>query len=642
MSANFTLSFRGTELRKHRRQILFEREKSFLPSMQIYVEAKKEMVAAEADRVKLYDGYRGAGSISERYWVYIQRLNVLRGQYSTKKMQVINLKAHIKNVSDGNEAAEIIAAKVKEYSDRLAVLRTEREAFRRDIDDLKGENEALVTEYSEREAAITEVHARIREAYDLYNGESNTAKREFIMQCGADECRGFLSTAYKCGVCDSWTCPDCLVVLGKDKKVEHTCKPDMVESAKAIKAETQPCPKCAARIFKIDGCFAKDTPVLLWNGTSKMSQDICVGDELVGDDGRKRVVEDTRCGEDEMYEVNQTRGESYTVNSKHKLVLKDVNKEIIEITIDDYMALPNNEKDSLYGYKRFPDSTTSISVKSIGKGTYYGWSVDANKRFVLQDQTVVRNCDQMWCTMEGCNTAFSWKTGHVVTGVVHNPHYYEWLRRNGGDGPAREAGDIPCGGIPNYWTLLQAFRAARILPTESVQLELIHRNLIEFGERLVAFPARMPQLLNKEMNVEYLMNRVTEDEWKRQLEFTEAKFNRKKEIGQILQTLVTAGADMMNQVANRCQAATDRNLQIALRMWLTDTVLPELEGLRLYTNQAFKDLAVRNHMAVPQVGDDWQWMPIRALYRKKKAPEAEAPEAEAPVPFESEPPCMDI
>jgi hypothetical protein len=232
----------------------------------------------------------------------------------------------------------------------------------------------------------------------------------------------------------------------------------------------------------------------------------------------------------------------------------------------------------------------------------------------------VDGCDQMWCTVEGCNTAFSWKTGHVVTGVVHNPHYYEWLRRNGG-GPAREAGDIPCGGLPNYWTLLQAFRTARILPTESVQLELVHRNLVEFGERLTGFPARMPQLLNKEINVDYLMNKITEAEWKRQLEFTEAKFNRKKEIGQILQTLVTAGADLMNQVANRCHAAASKELQIDLRIWLADTVLPELEGLRAYTNQAFKDLAVRNHMAVPQIADDWQWIPIRALYRKKKAEE---------------------
>ena len=485
MAANFTLAFRGTELRKHRRQILFEREKSFLPLMQIYVEAKRTMVVAEAERVELYKGYRGAAdSISERFWTYMTQYNSKRGLYSTKKMQIENQKAEIKRIEENKvgDVLETVATKLKAARSHMEQLRIARGALLKEIDDLKEANAALVEEHTQRENDINAVHRRIRDAQELYSGVgAATVKREFIMKCGADECRGFLSTAYKCGVCEIWTCPDCLVVLGKDKTVEHTCKPDMVESAKAIKAETQPCPKCAARIFKVDGC------------------------------------------------------------------------------------------------------------------------------------------DQMWCTMEGCNTAFSWKTGHVVTGVVHNPHYYEWLRRNGGTaGPAREAGDIPCGGIPNYWTLLQAFRAARILPGESVQLELVHRNLVEFGERLTGYPARMPQLLNKEINVEYLMNKITEAEWKRQLEFTEAKFDRKKEIGQILQTLVTAGADLMNQVANRCQGATDKNLQITLRIWLTDTVLPELEGLRAYTNQAFKELAVRNHMAVPQIADDWQWIPIRALYRKKK------------------------
>jgi hypothetical protein len=36
-----------------------------------------------------------------------------------------------------------------------------------------------------------------------------------------------------------------------------------------------------------------------------MSQDIQVGDELVGDDGTKRTVIDTISGEDVMYQVTQ-------------------------------------------------------------------------------------------------------------------------------------------------------------------------------------------------------------------------------------------------------------------------------------------------------------------------------------------------
>ena len=53
-----------------------------------------------------------------------------------------------------------------------------------------------------------------------------------------------------------------------------------------------------------------------------MSQDIAVGDELVGDDGEKRTVLDTTIGQDMMYEVKQKNGMTYVVNSKHTLLLK--------------------------------------------------------------------------------------------------------------------------------------------------------------------------------------------------------------------------------------------------------------------------------------------------------------------------------
>ena len=56
-------------------------------------------------------------------------------------------------------------------------------------------------------------------------------------------------------------------------------------------------------------------------------------------------------------------------------------------------------------------------------------------------------CNQMWCT--NCNTAFSWRTGKRINGVIHNPHFFEWQRQNNGT-VARTPGDIPCGGFPRW------------------------------------------------------------------------------------------------------------------------------------------------------------------------------------------------
>lgn len=80
------------------------------------------------------------------------------------------------------------------------------------------------------------------------------AARTFVRACPVEECRGFLSSALKCGTCNSWACAECLGVVGETRDAPHTCNANDVATAKLIKRDTKPCPSCATLIFKVDGC----------------------------------------------------------------------------------------------------------------------------------------------------------------------------------------------------------------------------------------------------------------------------------------------------------------------------------------------------------------------------------------------------
>lgn len=150
----------------------------------------------------------------------------------------------------------------------------------------------------------------LRQIENLKNGDISKERKQFIMPCPGDDCKGYLSTQYKCEVCQLFTCPDCFEIIGYKKDDPHTCKPENIQSTKVIKKDTKGCPQCGVRIYKISGC------------------------------------------------------------------------------------------------------------------------------------------DQMWCTE--CKVAFSWNTGKiVVTGLIHNPHYYQFLNNNGT--VHRNPGDVLCGGLIPYF-----------------------------------------------------------------------------------------------------------------------------------------------------------------------------------------------
>ena len=76
-------------------------------------------------------------------------------------------------------------------------------------------------------------------------------------------------------------------------------------------------------------CQKFGTLIPCFDGSIKKVEDIKIGDYLIGDDGKKREVLNTIHGFGEMYEVLQSRGDSYTVNSEHILSLRMPDHKVI-------------------------------------------------------------------------------------------------------------------------------------------------------------------------------------------------------------------------------------------------------------------------------------------------------------------------
>ena len=69
-------------------------------------------------------------------------------------------------------------------------------------------------------------------------------------------------------------------------------------------------------------CSAADTPNLMFNGLIKRSDEIKVGDKLMGPDSKPRVVKSISRGREEMFKLTPVKGDSYTFNRSHILTLR--------------------------------------------------------------------------------------------------------------------------------------------------------------------------------------------------------------------------------------------------------------------------------------------------------------------------------
>jgi len=94
-------------------------------------------------------------------------------------------------------------------------------------------------------------------------------------------------------------------------------------------------------------CLGLNTPILMFDGSIKMVQDVNVGDTIMGDDSTPRNVLSLARGRETMFRVVPTKGDPYVVNESHILSLKhstthgrDIKGSIVDISVREFLNLP--------------------------------------------------------------------------------------------------------------------------------------------------------------------------------------------------------------------------------------------------------------------------------------------------------------
>lgn len=210
-------------------------------------------------------------------------------------------------------------------------------------------------------------------------------------------------------------------------------------------------------IFGAGKCFSENTPVLMYDGSIKMVQDVVVGDVLMGDDSKPRNVLALGRGEDEMYDIIPNKGDKYTVNSEHILCLKasgwprlvfdktrnkwnvgyindnkfkhkrfetekegkefleDYKNNILEITVKDYLKLSDGYKSYLKGYRvgvNFEEKDIDIDPYMIG--LWLGDGTSSSCEITSVDEEIIEYLEN-YCKKNELNIKIKGKGSSKIT-----------------------------------------------------------------------------------------------------------------------------------------------------------------------------------------------------------------------------------
>lgn len=154
-------------------------------------------------------------------------------------------------------------------------------------------------------------------------------------------------------------------------------------------------------------CEAVGTKVRMYNGIIKNVEDLKVGDLLMGVDSKpRRVIALHRGFDDNMFRIDQSKGDSYTVNSKHICTmikigkrgknLDEHEKHIVDVDIPTLLSYSNNFlSERIRGFKvAWEAPERKVLIEPYFLGYWLGDGNSNNKKITTEDVEVVKYLEE--------------------------------------------------------------------------------------------------------------------------------------------------------------------------------------------------------------------------------------------------------
>lgn len=227
----FTKSWYNGPYQQHRKDVLFSREEARLQETMEYLQFINDVV-------EYYD--------REKYKIDIDRVN--------NQSKLPALKDQLAFCKDVNKTLEL-----KNTTNLIYEKNEENNRREYLLGDLLKRTLVVVWGSPQQEGEQQRIQNIIYNGVDIVSGlvgsSGNVVQRkQFTMPCPKDDCHGFLSQRYKCGVCSIYVCPHCHETKGGENDEEHICDDNLVKSVQLIKKDSKSCPSCHSLIHRYEGC----------------------------------------------------------------------------------------------------------------------------------------------------------------------------------------------------------------------------------------------------------------------------------------------------------------------------------------------------------------------------------------------------